>query len=146
MRAVSTAASVVRHTVGAVGEALLVVAVVAALLMGVALVTGTGPVGTADVLAARGVIAVPDGVFAGTTTATVNPGGSDVWARGRCYQGGSLVYEEYVRVDANNRATLTLGPTANWTAGSASCTAEELVLGRNQRWHTLAIADFNVSD
>jgi hypothetical protein len=147
MRAVSTAASVARHSAGALFEALLIAVIIATVL--VALAPGSKPANTLAgtgiaAAASRGVVTVADGVFAGTTVATVNPGG-DTWVRGRCYQNGGLVYEEYVHVDANNKATLTLGPTANWTSGAATCTAEELELGRNQRWHTLASAGFNVA-
>jgi hypothetical protein len=84
-------------------------------------------------------------VFGSTATATVNPGG-DVYVRARCYQNGVHVYEQYVRVDSNNRAVLQLGPTPLWSGGAASCTAEEGSFGRNQRWHTIARTSFSVSD
>lgn len=145
MRAGFTTASVARHSIGALAEALLVAAIVGALTVAMAAVSGAAPGGAAPVAAARGVITVPDGVYAGTTTATVNPGGSGAWARARCYQSGTLVYEQYLKVDANNQATFTLGPTQLWTSGAATCTGEELSLGRNQRWHTLATTTFNVS-
>lgn len=148
MRAVSTVASGLRHSAVAVAEALLIAAILAALLLALAPVYKPADflAGTESAQAARerGSISVPDGVFAGTTTATVNPGG-DTWVRGRCYQDGSLVYEQYVKVDANNQAVLNLGPTPSWTAGAASCTGEELQFAKNARWRVLATTSFNVS-
>jgi len=91
-------------------------------------------------------ISVPDGVYAGTTVATVNPGGSDTRVRAKCFQNGGLVYEQRVKVDANNQATLTLGPTPSWSGGPANCTAEEGYYSTSFRWHTLATTTFNVSD
>lgn len=150
MRAVSTVASGLRHSAVAVAEALVVAAIIAALLLALSPVykPATFLAGADAAQAAKGgrgsgTISVPDGVFASTTTATVNPG-SDAWVRGRCYQGDSLVYEQYVRVDANNQAVLTLGPTPSWLGGSASCTGEELEFGRNARWRVLATTTFNV--
>ena len=147
MRAVSTPGSFLRHSLAAGLEALLLAAVVAALLIALSPVSreAASLAGTGTAAArGSGAITVPDGVFAGTTTATVNPGG-DSWVRGRCSQAGVLVYEQYVRVDANNQAVLTLGPTPSWTSGAATCTAEELSLGRNARWKVLATTDFSVS-
>ena len=145
MGAVSAAASVARQTVGAFAEALLIVAIVAALLVGVSLVVGTPPPGATDALAARGVISVPNGVYAGTTTATVNPGGTEAWARARCFQGGVQVYEEYAKVDANRQATFHLGPTPMWSGGSASCVGEEGYWSRNNQWRVLASTKFTVA-
>ena len=119
-------------------EAILEGGLVAALAVG--LLAGTTFAGRNT-----GVITVPDGQFGGTTTATVNPGGSGTWARARCYQHGSLVYTEYVYAGADNRATFTLGPTASWTGGGASCTADEGVFGNNERWRTLASTTFDVA-
>jgi len=148
MRAVSTVASGLRHSAVAIAEALLVAAIIAGLLLALSPVYQPADflAGTESAQAGRGSgsITVPDGTFAGTTTATVNPGGN-AWVRGRCYQGGVLVYEEYVRVDASNQAVLTLGPTPSWTGGDALCTGEELLLGKNARWRTLAATTFNVS-
>jgi hypothetical protein len=105
----------------------------------VTLVAGTA-------LAGSGSITVPDGQYGETVTATVNPGGSGSWARAFCYQNRELVYGEYVRVDAANHATFSLGPTPSWQGGSASCTAEELKLRSNGSWRVLASTKFNVTD
>jgi hypothetical protein len=154
VKAVSTAASTVRHTFGVALEAVLLLAIVAALIFGAALLAGVPPGGADSVFAAKGgsgnghgggAITVPDGVFAGTTTATVNPGGSGSWAFAQCYQGGTLVYAQYVEADSTNRATFTLGPTPLWTGGSANCTAEEGVWGSSGRWRTVAETTFDVS-
>lgn len=129
---------------GPVTEALLGAILLAIVIASLALFyRPLGLVGEAA--AARGFISVPDGVFASTTTATVNPGG-DVYVRARCYQNGDHVYEQYVGVDSNNQAVLQLGPTPLWSGGAADCTAEEGSFGRNQRWHTIARTSFSVSD
>ena len=54
MRIISTATGVVRHGLGAVVEAGLVVAIVAALVFGAALVTKSDPAGASDAFAAKG--------------------------------------------------------------------------------------------
>lgn len=148
MRALSGAASAARH-IGGVGlQAILVVGIVAALVLAVSLISKPAAdlVGPQAVLAGRtGNITVPDGTFAGTTTATLNPGGSGVWAKAECYQGGTLVYAQYVKGNSLNEATFTLGPTPMWTSGAANCTAEEGTWGRNGRWRVVAETTFNVS-
>ena len=95
--------------------------------------------------AARGSISVPDGVYGGTTTARVNPGGDAIWVYAECFQDDVLVYAQYVETDANNQAVLSLGPTPSWTGGPASCTAEEGYFNRSGRWHTVADTTFEVS-
>jgi hypothetical protein len=146
MRALSTVAGVARHALGAGTEAILLATILAALLLALAPVYGPARTltGSRDAAAARGAIAVPDGVFASTTTATVNPGG-DVLVRARCYQAGTLVMEHFAVVDANKRATIPLGPTYLWTDGPATCTAEEGDWGRNGRWRTIASTSFDVA-
>jgi hypothetical protein len=152
MRILSTAGGTLRHGLGAAAEAAVVVAIALALVFGAAVLTRTDPAGAADVYAARGgnghgggSITVPDGVFAGTTIATVNPGGSGAWARAQCYQDGTLVYAQYVEADSTNQATFSLGPTPLWTGGSATCTAEEGYWGSSGRWRTVAETTFDVS-
>jgi hypothetical protein len=130
-------ASRTRHALEAVSEGALVALLIVGLMAGTTFAAGAGRGG--------GVITVPDGAYAGTTTATVNPGG-DAWARARCYQNGMMVYSQSVRVDANNQATFQLGPTPLWQGGDASCTAEELTLQKNGRWHVVASTTFNAWD
>ncbi len=150
MKALSSATGVVRHTLGAAAEALLLAAIIAALLIALAPVYAPAGFlsGTQGVDAGRGgngVITVPDGTFGGTTTATVNPGGSDAWARAFCYQEGKLVYGQYVRVNSANQATFQLGPTPSWQGGYASCVAEEIVLKNNGSWRVLASTTFKAA-
>ncbi len=90
-----------------------------------------------------GEITVPDGVFGGTTVATVNPGGDNVWVHAECFQDGALVYEQYVGADSNMQAILHLGPTPSWTGGEADCTAEELTWVRH-RFRVVAATTFHV--
>lgn len=116
-----------------------------ALVMVAAVLLLTVSTGGADADKGRhgGSITVPDGVFGGSVTATVNPGGTDTWARAFCYQNGQLVYGQYERVNADNQATFTLGPTPSWQSGDASCVAEELTKKSNGLWRVLASTTFN---
>lgn len=100
---------------------------------------------------ASGHITVAEPVsYGGTTTATVNPGGSDVYVFVRCYTpdlDGAYVYAAYFPVSADN--TAAIGPLASslWTSGGASCTAEEGYFTRNGfgRWVVLASDRFAVT-
>ena len=141
MKALTATASVARHLLGAMVEATLVIAIVAALAVGVALASGQ-PAGAEPVAAVQGSVSVPDGVFGGTTVATANPSPL-VYAA--CYQSGLRVYAQYARTDAGGRAVLTLGPTVRWTGGSANCVAEEGYFARNGHWHRVAGSTFNVA-
>ena len=148
MRAASGLASGARH-IGGVGlQALLIVGIVIAVALAFSPIfkPASDLAGTQSVQARGGAnITVPDGVFAGTTTATLNPGGSDAWAYARCYQDGTLVYAQYVRSTSSGTATFTLGPTPMWDSGAANCTAEEGSWGKNGRWRAVATTTFNVS-
>ena len=158
MKALSSTASATRHAFGALSEALIIAAIIGALVFGYAVVSGASPLGANDAFAARGgngnghgggntaggTLTVPDGVFGGTTTATANPGG-DAWVKARCFQDGTLVYYQSDHVDLNNQVVLTLGPTPLWSAGGASCTAEEGYYTSNWAWRTLATTTFQVA-
>ena len=149
MRAVPTIASGTRHIAGVGLQALLIAAILglAALAASAIYKPAAFIAGVDNANAARnysGHISVPDGNYGDTTVATVNPGG-DVWVRARCYQ-GSLVYEQYVKTNGDNQATLTLGPTPNWTGGDATCTAQEGTFGKTNRWKVLAETTFNAWD
>ena len=149
MRAVPSIASGTRHVVGVGLQALLIAAILglAALAASAIYKPAAFIAGVDNADAARnysGHISVPDGTYADTTVATVNPGG-DVWVRARCYQ-DSLVYEQYVKVNGDNQATLSLGPTPNWTSGDATCIAQEGEFTRNNRWRVLAQTTFNAWD
>jgi hypothetical protein len=132
---------------GVAAEALLIAAIVAAIALALApvykpadIVAGTGTAAAARTTAR---ITVPDGVYAGTTTASVNPGGSGAWAFAECRQGGTVVLRQY-RDAASGQATFQLGPTPSWTGGAADCTAQEGQWDRNGRWKTLATTTFHV--
>jgi hypothetical protein len=66
MRAVSTAAAGVRHTLGATAQAVLIAAIIAAMVLAASVVSRTAPGGAASALAAKG------GRTAGTAAATVS--------------------------------------------------------------------------
>lgn len=138
-----------RHSAVAVTEALLVVAIAVALALAlVPALRADSLVGTGLANAAgrsSGTITVPDGVFAGTTTATVNPGGEQTWVFAECAQGGSVVYRQWVKAAADNTAVLTLGPTPSWSSGGATCFAQEGYWFKGSRWRVVAETTFTVS-
>ncbi|MBF8289524.1 MAG: hypothetical protein HW391_492 [Chloroflexi bacterium] len=139
--------SIARHTAGVAFEGLLILATVTVLLFAAAVVTRGEPGGADDAFAGRnGAITVADGSFAQTTVATANPGDDGTWVMAECFQNGTIVYRQYVRVDpATHQATLTLGPTPSWSSGAASCRAEEGVWFKGTRWRVLATTTFEVS-
>lgn len=100
---------------------------------------------------ATGVITVADTEYAGMTTATVNPGGENVYVFVQCYTpdfGGEYVYAAYFPVDSNNQAQV--GPlwSTLWLVGDASCQAQEGYFTRNGfgRWVVAATTTFRVTD
>jgi hypothetical protein len=140
--------SIARATAGVAVEGLLILATIAALVLAGTIATRGEPNGATSAFAARssGVITVPDGVFAGTTTATANPGGEGTWVMAECYQNGAVAYRQYVKVDPlTHQATLTLGPTPSWSSGAASCYAEEGTWFKGSRWRVVATTTFEVS-
>lgn len=57
--------------------------------------------------------------FAVTATSTTQP-----WVRLKCFQNGTLVYEQANGIFANSLdQNFTLGPTPSWTGGAVDCTA-----------------------
>lgn len=149
MRTGHAAGRAARHSAVAVTEALLVVAIAVALALAlVPALRADSLVGTGLANAAgrsSGNIIVPDGVFAGTTTATVNPGGDSTWVFAECAQGGSVVYRQWVKAGSDNTAVLTLGPTPSWSGGGATCFAQEGYWFKGTRWRVLAETTFSVS-
>ncbi len=148
MQAAWYAKNGLRHALVALGEATVVALIIATIL--VALSPFYQPAstlsGTTGVDAGgRGSISVADGLFGGTTTGTLNPGGSGIWAMAECYQDGTIVYRQYVRNGADNTVTFTLGPTPSWQAGAADCLAEEGYWGKSGRWRAIAETTFHVS-
>ena len=163
MRAVSTAAMGLRHAFGAVAQALLIAAIVAALIVAYAAVTNTAPSGASDVLGARGgktgggtagsgtiVERFMDGATEGhygarvtfdvSTSATPYP-----YVHLMCYQDGSLVAEGRTGFfpTAIGNEWFYLGPTPNWQGGAADCTAKLEKYGR-KAWSVLASTSFHV--
>jgi hypothetical protein len=57
--------------------------------------------------------------FAVSTTSTTQP-----WVDVKCFQNGTLVYEQANGIFATSlNQIFTLGPTPSWTGGAADCTA-----------------------
>ena len=147
MPAGSAASTGARHAIVAIGEALVVALIIATTLLVLSPLYRPAETlsGTTGVDAGgRGHITVPDGVFAGTTTATLNPGGTGTWAYAACYQNDTLVYAQYVKASGST-ATFTLGPTPSWTYGAATCVAQEGYWGSNGRFRVIADTTFSVS-
>lgn len=132
-----------RHVLEVVAEGGMVAVLGIGLIAGTAMAAKGGHNTTHGGTSAA--ISVPDGVFGATTTATVSSAGSGATALANCYQGGLLVYAQYVSVDASGHATFQLGPTPMWASGSASCTAEVGAFSQTGRWQTLASTTFSVS-
>lgn len=148
MQAASYAKSGLRHALVAIGEAGVVALILAALFLALSPIyrpAGTLSGTTGVDAGARGTITVPDGIFAGTTTGTINPGGSDIWAMAECYQNGTIVYRQYVKNNAENTVTFTLGPTPSWYGGAAECIAQEGYWFRGSRWRVIAETTFHTS-
>ena len=154
MRVLSTAASSVRHTTGALVEALLVLLIIGALALGAAALGGHAPGGANSVLAARG-------------------GGSSIWIEGagartadgglqygdnvtfgyrsdsaqsiqlHCYQEG-LVFAASGMLSAGD-TTFALGPSLSWTGGAADCSANLGHRSRSGRYVVEAHVDFAVA-
>src|SRR5262245_61501679 len=118
MRTGSAGTATLRH-VGLVAlEALLValLAWIGAMTLAGVNQSGGGLVGAADAGRGHANLTVADGVFGGTTVAHANPGGAGTWVTVTCLQGNQVVLTQWAQVDANNNATLTLGPTPSWSS------------------------------
>ncbi|MCI0583758.1 MAG: hypothetical protein L0227_12875 [Chloroflexi bacterium] len=140
--------SVLRHTAGVAIEGLVILATIAALVVAVTIVARGEPGAADDAFAGRnsGVLTIPDGTFGSTTTATANPGGEGTWVKAECFQDGTIVYRQYVKVDpVTHQATLNLGPTPSWTSGAATCTGEEGYWAKSSRWRVLATTTFEAA-
>ena len=130
-----------------IGVSLLLLAA----LPGVAVAGKGGNGGSGGGAPATGVITVADAEHAGTTTATVNPGGENVYVFVQCYKpdfGGEYVFAAYYPADANNQALV--GPlwSTLWLEGDASCQAQEGYFTRNGfgKWVVAATTTFRVTD
>jgi hypothetical protein len=150
MKAVSTAASGIRHLVGMSLQALVIVAIIAALVVAASVLTNTQPSGASNVLAAghrsnstTTAITIPDSVFGGTSDATT---GASKWVYVECSQGGQVVFEQYKQADSTGSVVLGyFGPTSMWTGGSATCVGQEGYWSRNGRWRGIASTNFYVA-
>jgi hypothetical protein len=142
MKAVSTAASTARHTLLAAFEALLIVAIVAALALGVALATGHAGWANSIFAASGGsggrqgaTISLIEPTNAAVTASwpsagskvsfhvTANVKSSDtyrLWVANQCFQDGAKVYAEFQPVLSGASGPFTLA----WSGGgSAHCTS-----------------------
>jgi hypothetical protein len=79
--------------------------------------------------------------FVVSTTATAYP-----WVEVQCYQGGALVYDNSVGYFSSYMfpQVFTLGPTALWGGGAATCKASAISYG-TRRMKVLGILSFGVS-
>jgi hypothetical protein len=144
MRAVSTAASGVRHVMGVSLQALIVVAIIAALLVAASVINRTAPAGAASALAARGGHASGGTTDGGTISLKMvydanddsSPNQGDVvtfdvstgatsqpWVRLTCVRDGTIVLDAARGIFPTSLSkNFTLG-SSMWSAGSAACTA-----------------------
>jgi hypothetical protein len=77
--------------------------------------------------------------FAVSTTATSQP-----WVIAKCYQNGTLVYEQAAGIFPTSLGQVfTLGPTPAWSGGGADCTAS-LQNWSGRKPATLATLNFDV--
>jgi len=155
MKAMSTAASTVRHTTGALFEALLILAVIAALVLGAAALGGSSPGGADPVLAARGggsSIWIEDAA-ARTADGGLQFGDSVTFGyrsdsaqsiQLHCRQGGSLVFAAAGMLSAGDTA-FTLGPSLAWTGGAADCSGMLGHRSKSGRYVVEANVDFAVA-
>lgn len=148
MRPVTSTISAARHSLGAVAEALLVVAIVATLVVALAPVYGpaawfAGSVDARGGKASSVTVIVPDGRFGGSVTGLVTGSGT-TWVDVVCTSSsGSGGMTTWARPDASGSFTVTLGPTPSWASGSASCQATAGYYAKNGRWRVLATTTFD---
>jgi hypothetical protein len=147
MRASSALRAGARHVAGISLEALVLALIITLVLVlagpiyrPASTLSGTAPVDAGG--RNSGHITVADAPFGTQTTATLNPGGDGVWAYAECAVNGYVVYRQYVKGDANNQATFTLGPTPLWSSGGADCLAQEGYWFKGSRWRVLAETTF----
>lgn len=79
MKAVSTAASAARHSFGAAFEALVIAAIIAALAFGLAVLSGSSPIGADSVFAAKGGRGGSGGSGGGTAACAISPNPVQAW-------------------------------------------------------------------
>lgn len=149
MKAIAAAASGMRHATMAVAEALLVASIAAVVLFAFAPVAkpanflaGTGEAAARGKTASTVAISVPDGVFGGTTTASTKAG---MWVHVTCFVNGTVGMSTWNTTDGTGHATFGLGPTASWTSGGASCTAEVGSFNSRSKFVAAGSTSFKVS-
>ena len=126
-----------KHTAQVVAEGGLIALLVVGAMAGTAFAGKPTAGGTSSG------VRVDDGVHAGTTTAYQGASAA-VWIHAQCFQGGSLVYEQW-RSYTGGTTTLSLGPTPNWSSGAANCTADEGYFARNNRWRVSSSTTFQTA-
>src|SRR5262245_7001243 len=87
---------------------------------------------------------VDDGRYATTTVAHRGSSGA-TWAHAKCFQNGTIVYEQWVKFGTSTTATFTLGPTPSWSSGGATCTGEEGWWQSGTRWRVLGTDSFTAA-
>lgn len=127
--------ALIRRTLGATLLAALVLGAVAAPAF-------AGKAGGATTTSVK--LAIPNGVFAGTTTATVT-GASGYWVHIACTVNGTTALTATQRTDATGRTTFTLGPTATWTSGGASCSGDTGYYNSRGKYVVVTTTSFTVS-
>ncbi len=167
MKALSSATGVVRHTLGAAAEAILLAAIIAALLLALSPIyapagflsgtqgvdAGRGGNGNSIVVASAATARVAAS-YGGSVT-TLSTLGKDyflVYVRVVCTQDGQWVYEDWENIktgtwSTDGYATFKLAGSS-WSGGSASCDADLLnavMKGGHRVYKELATTSFFVS-
>ena len=80
--------------------------------------------------------------FAVSTSRTAYP-----WVQNRCWQNGSLVYEEWhgLWTGYYRDSVFTLGPTPSWRGGSADCEGRLVRQSSGGKMQTLATTTYQVN-
>ena len=126
-------------------EALLVAAIIWIATMTLAGATQVdGLVGAAKAGPAELSVAVADARLGGTAVVTATPGEEGMWIHAVCSVAATPIWSQWSRIDRAHHAVLSFEPTAHWSAGSATCSAEEGYFSANGRWRVLATAAFTV--
>jgi hypothetical protein len=140
-------AATMRHVVLVALEALLVATLVwiAAMTLAAFSQGDAGLTGSANAGRAVPSLEVADGRYGTMTIATARPVADGTWVHATCLQGTTVVLSQWAHVDSSGHASFQLGPTATWTSGAASCSAEQGWFSPNGRWRVQTTATFRVT-
>jgi hypothetical protein len=160
MGLVLSGVATVRHATKAIAEALVILAILVALVLGTALLAQSAPAGASGVQAAKGGNGGATIWIESATILDADGGlrfGSEVMFGYRsdaaqsiqlqCFVGGGLVFADAHMLFEGGWGygePFTLGPSVSWTGGAADCTAMLGHRARNGRYVVEATVGFAV--